>query len=278
VRELKITGFIGPSGTGKSHRASWVAKERGIEYIIDDGLLIKGNQVIAGASAKKESTRIGSIRHALFAYDEQVEEMRKAFSQYKPDNLLILGTSDEMVEGIVKRLHLPAINNKIYISDVAEEYEIKQALSTRKEQGKHVIPVPTFEIKKDFSGYFLDPLQIFRRKGKASYQLVGEKSVVRPTFSYLGNYTISDYTLYQIVEHMVFQIKGVSKITRFRAESRPDGIYIELDLVLIYGCPLVTILREAQKKTKEELERLTSLNIKALDISAKGLIFESEIQ
>ena len=35
-----------------------------------------------------------------------------------------------------------------YISeDVASEYEIKQAMSTRREQGKHVIPVPTFEIK-----------------------------------------------------------------------------------------------------------------------------------
>ena len=43
---------------------------------------------------------------------------------------------------------------------------MKTARRIRITEGKHVIPVPTFEIKKDFSGYLLDPLQIFKSKGK----------------------------------------------------------------------------------------------------------------
>ncbi|HHW32266.1 MAG TPA: Asp23/Gls24 family envelope stress response protein [Clostridiaceae bacterium] len=269
---MRVVGFVGPSGTGKSHRASWVAREKGIDFIIDDGLLISGNRVIAGMSAKKESTKIGSIRRALFINKDHANDIKKALETYKPESILILGTSEGMVETIAKNLGLKGIDEKISIYDVASEFEINQALSTRKEQGKHVIPVPTFEIKKDFSGYFLDPLQIFRRKGKGNYQLIGEKSVVRPTFSYLGKYTISDYTIYQIVEHVVSQIKGVSRISRFRAENSPDGIFIEIDLIIVYGYLIRPLLSDVQKKVKEEVERLTALNIKALNVVAKSLV------
>jgi len=273
---LRIVGFIGPSGTGKSHRATWVARERGIDYIIDDGLLIKGNAVVAGTSAKREPTKIASIRRALFINKEQAEEMKEAIKKYNPESILILGTSDGMVETIAKNLGFPEVSEKVYINEVADEFEIQQALATRREQGKHVIPVPTFEIKKDFSGYFLDPLQIFRRKGKGNYQLVGEKSVVRPTFSYLGNYTISDYTVYQIVEHVVSGIDGVSRISRFRVENSADGISIEMDLILIYGYNIRSLLYEVQKMVKVEVERLTSLNIKELNVIAKSLVVENK--
>lgn len=271
---MRVVSFVGPSGTGKSHRASWVARERDIEFIIDDGLLIKVNQVIAGSSAKREKTRIGSIKRALFNDDAHVQEVKNAISLHTPKAILILGTSDQMVERIVQRLELPEISEKVNITDVADEFEIKQAITTRRQQGKHVIPVPTFEIKKDFSGYFLDPLRIFRRKGKGNFQLDDEKSVVRPTFSYLGNYTISDYTVYQIVEYVVTNMKGVGKISRFRAENRPEGTYMEMDLTLIYGCAIRSLIQEIQRKVGEEVERLTALNIKQVNITVKSLVVE----
>lgn len=273
---MKVIGFIGPSGTGKSHRASWVAREHGTDFIIDDGLLIKGNQIIAGVSAKRETTKIASIKRALFTDKKHTEDVVNALKSYDTQVLLIIGTSDGMVETIAQRLGIGGITEKVYITDVASEYEIKQALSTRREQGKHVIPVPTFEIKKDFSGYFLDPLQIFRRKGKGSYQLVGEKSVVRPTFSYMGNYTISDYTIYQIVEYVTSNIEGVAKISRFRAENRPDGIYIEMDLVLIYGSLIKQLLREVQERVSEQIKHLTALNIRRMNVVAKSLVMDNK--
>jgi uncharacterized alkaline shock family protein YloU len=271
---VKVVGFIGHSGTGKSHRALWVAKERGLDFIIDDGLLIKENRVVAGISAKKEGTKIGSIRRALFLHKDHAENVKKAIRLNNPQGILVIGTSEGMVDAIARNLGLPQIEEKIHISDVADEFEIKKAISTRKEEGKHVIPVPTFEIKQDFSGYFLDPLQIFRRKGKGNYQLVGEKSVVRPTFSYLGNYTISDYAIYQIVQHAVTKIKGINKISRFRAENRPDGIYMEMDLILVYGYMIKPLIQEVQWKAREELERLTGLNIKAMNVTVKSLVRE----
>ena len=57
------------------------------------------------------------------------------------------------------------------------------------------------EIKKDFSGYLVDPLQIFKWKGKGTQPFYMEKSLIRPTFSYMGNYTISDNVFKTIIEY-----------------------------------------------------------------------------
>ena len=61
---MRVYAFVGPSGTGKSYRAQLVAGENNIKYIIDDGLLIDDNEVIAGTSAKKAPTKIETIKHA----------------------------------------------------------------------------------------------------------------------------------------------------------------------------------------------------------------------
>ena len=190
--KIKVYAFVGPSGTGKSYRAQMVASEKNIEYIIDDGLLISNNKVIAGESAKKAPTKIETVKHALFYTENEKREIITALKKYKPQSILILGTSDGMVQKIAANLELPEISETIYITDVATQQEMETARRIRVTEGKHVIPVPTFEIKKDFSGFLLDPLQIFKSKGKGQKPYVSEKSIIRPTFSYMGNFTISD--------------------------------------------------------------------------------------
>ena len=165
-RNIKVYAFVGPSGTGKSYRAQMVAGEKEVHFIIDDGLLINDNQVIAGESAKKASTKIETVKKALFLHDEEKKIIQNAIKKYKVDSILILGTSDGMVEKIAENLGLPKISETIYIKQVATDEEMQTARRIRVTEGKHVIPVPTFEIKKDFSGYLLDPLQILYLKSQ----------------------------------------------------------------------------------------------------------------
>ena len=162
LSQIKVYAFVGPSGTGKSYRAQMVAAEKNVHFIIDDGLLIYDNQVIAGSSAKKASTKIETVKKALFINESESNAIKKALNKYKARSILILGTSDGMVEKIAQNLGLPKISETVYITDVATEQEMETARKIRVTEGKHVIPVPTFEIKKDFSGYLLDPLQIFK--------------------------------------------------------------------------------------------------------------------
>lgn len=216
---MRVYAFVGPSGTGKSYRAQMVAGENNISYIIDDGLLVNENEVVAGESAKKAPTKIETVKHAIFIDEKERKEMVKAIKKYKPESILILGTSDGMVKKIAENLELPEIEKTIYINEVATQDEIETARNIRVTQGKHVIPVPTFEIKKDFSGYILDPLQIFKSKGSGNKPYISEKSIIRPTFSYLGNFTISDTVFRQIVEYLAKKEEGISKIIRTRVEN-----------------------------------------------------------
>lgn len=177
-----------------------------------------------------------------------------------------------MVKKIAQRLGYSGVDHTIYITDIASKEEIQLALHTRRNQGKHEIPVPTMELKKDFSGFYLDPLNVFKQNKSGSLETVGEKSVVRPTFSYLGKYTISDYAIYQILEHVALASPGIARISRFRAENSIGGIKIEADFILFYGYPIPELLRALKRNIISEIESLTSLNIKLLTLTAKSII------
>ncbi len=268
---MKVYAFVGPSGTGKSYRAQMVASANDIHYIIDDGLLIDGNEVLAGTSAKKAPTKIETIKHALFIEDKEQSEMKKALKKYKPESILILGTSDKMVEKIRESLGLPEIIKTIYINEVATEEEMEKARNIRVTQGKHVIPVPTFEIKKDFSGYILDPLQIFRSKGKGGNPYISEKSIIRPTFSYLGNFTISDSVFRQIAERVANKMPEIYEINRTRVENYGEGISIYMEAIINYGNNILEVLQYFRVKVKKEIEKQTAMNVIKVDLVAKGL-------
>lgn len=270
-QKMRVYAFVGPSGTGKSYRAQLVASENDIHYIIDDGLLINENAVIAGTSAKKAPTKVETVRHALFIEEKEQTEMKKALKKYKPDSLLILGTSDKMIAKIRESLDLPELIKTIYINEVATEEEMERARNIRVTQGKHVIPVPTFEIKKDFSGYILDPLQIFKSKGKGGNPYISEKSIIRPTFSYLGNFTISDSVFRQIAERTAKKMPEIYEVTRTRVENYGDGISIYMEAVLNYGNNIIEVLQNFKIKVKKEIEKQTAMNVIKVDLVAKGI-------
>ena len=277
--KVKTYAFVGPSGTGKSYRAQMVAGEKGIEYIIDDGLLIKGNEVIAGVSAKKAPTKIETVKNALFQDEEKRNECIRVIKKERPASILILGTSDGMVEKIAKNLNLLPIIETVYIQDVATEEEMETARRTRITQGKHVIPVPTFEIKKDFSGYLLDPLQIFKSKGKGKEPYISEKSIIRPTFSYMGNFTISDVVFRQIIECIAQTTKSIYKLNRIiikKHEGATDGIYIYIEITILYGYNIMEEMQKFKAKIKKEIENLTAMNVLDMDITVKGVFYEEK--
>lgn len=276
INKIKVYAFVGPSGTGKSYRAQMIASERGISFIIDDGLLIKENEVIAGESAKKAATKVATVKHALFYEESEREPIIKAFKRYKPESILILGTSDGMVQKIAANLGLPEISETIYITDVATEEEMKTARRIRVTEGKHVIPVPTFEIKKDFSGYLLDPLQIFKSKGKGQQPYISEKSIIRPTFSYLGKFTISDLVFRQILEYLAVQTPAIHKILKARVDNFGEGVKIYMEVSIVYGFNVVEGLNKFKEKSRKEIEKLTAMNVVELDVVAKNIYVPQE--
>ncbi len=277
LAQIVVVAFIGSSGTGKSTRAIVVARKNKIGYIIDDGLLIHGSRIIAGTSAKKAASKLDSVRQALFADETRAATMRRALATHQPTTLMILGTSDGMLEKICANLWLNPPAMLISIEDVSSDEEIRQAKRTRMTEGKHTIPVPSMEIKHEFSGYFADPISRLRRRldrdrGVAPVVPDSERTVVRPTFSGLGTYSISDEALRMMVEIMVRSVNGVAGLVGFRTENEISGVVIDLELSLIYGVNAQQALKETQERVSAQIEEYTAVNVMAVNVKARRLV------
>ena len=270
MAKIQTYAFVGPSGTGKSFRAQKVASDYKISYIIDDGLLVNKSDIVYGSSAKKADTKIETVRKALFIEEPQRTNMVKELKKVKPDSILILGTSDNMVKEIAKNLELPEITKTIYITDVATEDEIEDAKRIRTTEGKHVIPVPTFEIKKDFSGFLLDPLQIFQTSSD-NRPYIEEKSIIRPTFSYIGKFTISDSVFKEIIEYLATKTSSISKILRVRVNKSDIGPSIYVEVEVKFGINILTEMKAFKERCIKEIERQTSMNVVEMKIVAKKI-------
>jgi uncharacterized alkaline shock family protein YloU/adenylate kinase family enzyme len=276
---IAVVAFVGPSGTGKSTRAIRVAKQNSIKYIIDDGLLINGSRIVAGNSAKKAATKLESVRQALFEDPSRSSIMRKALAENRPSTLMILGTSDAMLEKICNNLWLNQPAMLIRIEDVSTEEEIASAKNTRLREGMHTIPVPSMEIKHEFSGYFSDPLNRLRRRWDRERGLQPvvpetERTVVRPTFSSLGSYSISDDALLDLVRIILRKVPGVHDVVGFNSEKRVYGVVLSIDLELYYGFNAQEVLYNAQQRLGRYIEEYSSINMVAVDVRAKRLIHE----
>lgn len=267
---MEVYALVGGSGTGKSYKAFVVASERGIDYIIDDGLLIGGTRVYAGKSAKREKTKIASVKRALFKDDEHRVAVKEAIKELKPSKIMLIGTSVKMIEEIGRSLELPEIHEIIFIESVSTEREIEIAKKSRKEDGKHVIPVPTLEIKKDFSGYFIDSLKIFGRKGKHSN--VEEKTIIRPTFSYLGKYEVSKNVLVQMINVCASKTERINKILKVRIENKVAGIHINIETSVRLTTRIDLLMEEFQKQVIEDVEYMTGINVLSVNIIVRGVV------
>ncbi len=187
-RARRVFALVGKSGTGKSFKARQVARRFRIDLIIDDGLLIRGQKIIAGRSAKKEKGILSAIKTAVFANPDQIDEVRQALAAQGAGRILIIATSRKMVQRIATTLGLLPIQRFISIEEVSTRAEIAHALKTRAEQGKHIIPVPAVEIKRNYPHIFFESVKILltSKKGlRRSEKEFVEKTVVRPAYGRL---------------------------------------------------------------------------------------------
>lgn len=268
---MKVYTLTGKSGTGKSYQAINLCKEKNIESIIDDGLFIYKNRVEAGISAKRQKTMAGAIKTALFTLDEHASSVAARIRELNPSSLLIIGTSDRMTDKIVARLDLPQANERIYIEDITTPEEREAADKQRHIQGKHIIPVPTLQLKRDFAGYFLDPLRIFRGMNVGGKAQFSEKTVVRPTFSYMGEFFISDTVLTDIASCVAGEVEGVAEVMKVYENTAPDNLVVDVSIAIGEGSPLWETAMDFQKRLAEVIESMTAFNVVKVDVEISGI-------
>ena len=181
---MEIFSFTGKSGTGKSYSANRICRMNHIDGIIDDGLLIYKGAIVAGRSAKESKSKAVAMRRALFNYEDHRLEVMEKLRELNPHRLMVIGTSDRIED---------------YTS--AEQREL--ARDRRMNAGEHAIPVPMGQLKRNFAGYILNPSRFFRNRAlqEQSEETSDEKerTVVRPPFSYIGKFEISEQAIRNMI-------------------------------------------------------------------------------
>jgi adenylate kinase family enzyme len=270
-KRRKVFALIGESGTGKSFHAKLVAQKYGIELIIDDGLLIRDNRILAGHSAKKESSFLAAVKVALFDEKSHRDDVARRLQSEKFRRVLILGTSVKMVNKIAARLQLPPPQKIIKIDDIASQEEIDKAIRTRRIEGKHVIPVPSIEIKRSYPSIFYDAIRIFKRKkmapaGIGTIPTMHEKSLVRPEYSKHGKVIISETALGQMVILCVDEYNKDITIKKILVKDADMGYRLVITIDVPYGIQLGGNIHDLQQYIIDNIERYTGILIEEVNI------------
>ena len=266
---ITVFALVGASGTGKSFRAKLLAQKYDIGAIIDDGLLIQDDKILAGHSAKREKTFLAAVRTAVFDDKEHRDEIARALKKQNIRRLLILGTSEKMVQKIAARLQIPQPSKIIKIEDIATQDEIDFAIRSRRIEGKHVIPVPALEIKRSYPQIFYDSIRIklFRKERPSGVNMkVYEKSVVRPEFSKKGRVSISEAALTQMVMHCVSEFDPEIKIKKLTIKTDAHGYKLVITTDVPFGTELAGKIHNLQKYVIENIERYTGILIESVNI------------
>lgn len=261
---MKVTGLSGKSGTGKSYRAEELSSKIGADAIIDDGLLIAQRKIVAGESAKTSKTKIGAVKMAVFTSQEHADAVMKAIAERGFSHILVLGTSDEMVEVICRRLNLPMPEEIIHIEDISSEKDRAIASEKRSEEGMHTIPVPTMQVRKKFAGSFIDPKRAFRRTENKT------KTIIRPTYSYLGSYEISDRIIDQIVSHVFSVTPGCAQLLFSASKNTPEGMYIRIIILTERGSRMLEAAELLQKRVSQAVAHTTGFVVAGVEVEVRG--------
>ena len=269
LKGITVYALVGPSGTGKSFRAKLIAQKYSIDAIIDDGLLIQDDKIIAGHSAKREKTFLGAVRVAVFDDKQHRDAIAKALTHLKLKKILILGTSEKMTNKIAMRLQLPAPSKFIHIEDIATKEEIETAIRSRQVEGKHVIPVPSLEIKRNYPKIFYNSIRVHLKKKKSTKgnnTKVYEKSVVRPEFSKKGRISISEAALTQMTMHCITEFDKNIKIKKLVIKTDSQGYRFIITIDVPFGTQLAGKIHNLQQYVIDSIERYTGILIEEVSI------------
>lgn len=270
ISGVSVIALIGESGTGKSFKSKLLAQKYGIDAIIDDGLLIQNDKILGGRSAKTEKTYMGAVRVALFDDKEHRDSVAKILKKSHIKKILLLGTSEKMVIKIATRLQLPPPSKIIKIEDIATREEIDKAIRSRQIEGKHVIPVPAIEIKRNYSQIFYDSIKVFFSKSARllSKQTAKtfEKSVVTPEFSKKGRVSISEAALTQMTMHCVQEFDSNIRVKKFSIKTNSRGYKLVITIDVPFGKQLTGEIYKLQQYIIENIEKYTGILIEEVSI------------
>jgi len=268
LSSIDVIAFVGAAGTGKSQRASQMARQYGVDFVIDDGLIVSKGRIMAGKSAKAEKNMVRAIRRALFHYVLHRLEAASFLASRAPCKVMVLATSSEMMEKIVKTLELPYPQKIVDITEVASREEITNALKERREKKQHVVPVSRTQIQRNFAGKLVSQLRDFF-KSKDRH----DRTVVKPPFSFDGRVTIETETVMEIARRLIVTGDHIHQVKELSLVPEGDAVSVNLTVdIKLNGKTALYLARILQKKLSRGLSFFTGMEVKKVNVSINEVL------
>lgn len=223
-----------------------------------------------------------AVRRAIFVLPGHASDVRRAIAESQPRRILILGTSENMVQKIAKALKIGSVSKIIRIEDIASKKDMELAQYHRLRRGEHIIPVPTIELKPHFSGYLIDPIKSLFKTSSSKRRRLGERSIVRPVFSYYGKLVIDDSVIKSIVHIVAEKLEEVYRVGTTHVKHLVNGdddlgIMVTIEVVFSYGHAIAETMAALRKDLQVEIERMTGMVVHEIDILVKSLHVDKAI-
>jgi len=170
-----------------------------------------------------------------------------------------------MAEKITKALSLSYPEMIIDITEVASAEDIINARRERHEKGQHVIPVSRTQIRKNFAGKLVGHLRgLFKSVDKED----GERTIVRPPFSFFGELTIESSAILDLVRHVLSSNSQITEVKDIRVRYKDNAISLEISLQVVPGkMDFHRLGLVHQKKIASAVSYFTGMDVNGIDVN-----------
>ena len=116
----------------------------------------------------------------------------------------------------------------------------------------------------------MDPMRVFRRETWKT-QRDSEKTVVRPTYSYMGEFFIADSVIQDIAECLAEETDGITAVKRLFTNTSPDSLMITAQIRLVKGDGFLARAERFQRALCDKITDMTAFNVVKVDVEITGI-------
>ena len=114
----------------------------------------------------------------------------------------------------------------------------------------------------------MDPLRFFRGKDQGA---AAERTVVRPTYSYMGEYFVAERVVDDIVTCLARLTPAISRVIYVVQSSNAEAYRLKVGVKVKRGYPIWEAAIDFQQEIEEQIEKMTAFNVTEIDLEVRGV-------
>ncbi|MBQ1484071.1 MAG: Asp23/Gls24 family envelope stress response protein [Eubacterium sp.] len=96
--------------------------------------------------------------------------------------------------------------------------------------------------------------------------------MVRPTYSYMGDFIISDSVVTDIANCVADEVDGISEVVSVFENTEPDNLMLQVVVDIDRGTAIWSVAEEYQKRLSKVVEDMTAFNVVETDVEVRQLV------